>query len=133
MGVLYSVFGRELSGFFLGESNSEVVGITSGLLRIVALAMPALGLTMVMAGALRGAGDTRWPMVFTMVGMLGVRIPLTYLLCHSAITIWGTGITISGGDYGVRGAWLAMFIDIVFRCLLVLGRVLHGGWQRIEV
>ena len=50
------------------------------MLRIVALAMPALATINVLNGTLNGAGDTRWPWMITMSGYLLVRIPLTYVL-----------------------------------------------------
>jgi Na+-driven multidrug efflux pump len=33
----------------------------------------------------------------------------------------------------VQGAWWAMVIDLVLRCLLVSIRFLHGGWKRVKV
>ncbi len=62
------------------------------MLRIVALAMPALATINVLNGTLNGAGDTRWPWMITMSGYLLVRIPLTYVL---------TTPTAQGGD----GSW----------------------------
>jgi Na+-driven multidrug efflux pump len=89
-------------------------------LKIVAFAMPPLALAMILTGALRGAGDTRWPFVFTMVGMLGVRIPLAYLLTR----YW---------PLGLYGAWYAMSADLFVRCLLVCIRFRQGGWKLVTV
>ncbi len=114
-------FGAEgLSRIFLGRQKPELLQLTSSLLRIVAFAMPALAVISVLTGALRGAGDTRWPLVFTLVGYLGVRMPLTYLLAH------GLGL-------GVPGAWYAMWADLALRALLVWGRFRQGGWQRVTL
>jgi putative MATE family efflux protein len=89
-------------------------------LRLVAFGMPALASCMILAAALRGAGDTRVPVLFTLAGFFAVRIPLAYLL---------TGPM----GFGLVGAWLAMFADLHVRGLFVLGRFASGRWKGIRV
>jgi len=114
-------FGADrLVHLFLSPQQTGVAAIAPALLRIVAFAMPPLALNQVLTGALRGAGDTRWPLAFTFIGFVGVRIPAAYLLSHT----FGWGIT---------GAWYAMVADVMVRCALVTFRFNHGGWKRIEV
>ena len=120
MGVVFFVAATPLSEMFLGVNNPEVVGAAAPLLRIVSISMPALAMAMILGGALRGAGDTRVPMLLNLIGYLGVRLPGAYLLAHT----WGLG---------VEGAWIAMVVDIYVRCGLILWRFLHGGWKRIKV
>jgi Na+-driven multidrug efflux pump len=132
-GVFIYVAAAPLSAFFLGGPDSPVVPVSAELLRVVAFSMPAQAISMILQGALRGAGDTRWPLLFTLVGMLGLRIPLAYWLAHDTVTLLGGAIEFDGWGLGVLGAWYAMFIDVVVRCLLVVTRFRHGGWQRIEV
>ena len=48
-----------------------------------AFAMPPLSAIIVLTGALRGAGDTRYPILLTWIGFLVVRIPLAYLLTRT--------------------------------------------------
>ena len=79
-------------------------------LRLVAFAMPALASTIIFTAALRGAGDTRVPVLFTWVGFLGVRIPLAYLLTRPELGL------------GLLGAWLAMFADLWVRGVFFLVR-----------
>ncbi len=119
-GVLFFFAADPLVRLFVGDQKPEIVAAAAPLMKIVAFAMPSLALSMVLAGALRGAGDTRWPFVFTLVGFLGIRIPGAYLLT----TVW---------SLGVEGAWWAMVADIVVRSLMILGRFLHGGWKRVKV
>jgi len=127
-------FGAEwLTAQFLGEDNRQAAEVTVPLLRLVAFTMPSLALTMILTGALRGAGDTRWPILFTFIGFLGIRIPLAYLLAWERIEIPVLGVTIDGYGLGVFGAWCAMAADIGLRSLLVLWRFLHGGWKKAKV
>jgi putative MATE family efflux protein len=131
-GVLFYVAATPLSEFFLGGASSDVVPISAKLLRIVAFTMPALSLTMILTGALRGAGDTRWPLLFTLIGFLGIRIPLAYYFARSLIMLPG-GYELTGLGLGVEGAWYAMAIDIFVRCALISLRFRHGGWKQVEV
>ena len=94
--------------------------VAAPLLRIVAFAMPPLALLNVMTGALRGAGDTRWPLAFSLIGFLLVRMPLAWLLAHSL-------------GLGVPGAWYAMLIDLSLRSAMLTLRFAHGGWKQIEL
>jgi putative MATE family efflux protein len=111
---------RQLVDLFLSAEQADVAAVAPALVRIVSFAMVPLALMQVFTGALRGAGDTRWPLAFTFIGFLGVRLPLAWLLAHQ----WG---------WGVEGAWYAMVIDLAFRCTLVSYRFAQGGWKRIEV
>jgi putative MATE family efflux protein len=110
----------------IGEQASELV-------RIVCLSQPALAVLMVLTGAMRGAGDTRWPLAFTFVGFVVVRIPLGLALAWSEITLPWSGAVVKLFDLGIRGAWYAMVIDLYIRCAMAIGRFLHGGWKRVEV
>ena len=91
------LYGRAetMFGLFLGDRQPSVMAAGVPVLRIVAFALPALATINVLNGALRGAGDTRWPWVIVILGYLAVRIPLTYAL---------TLPPESGGlGYGLRG------------------------------
>jgi putative MATE family efflux protein len=102
---------------FLGPNQAGVAKLAAPCLRVVSGAMIPLATLMVLTGALRGAGDTRWPLVFSFIGFLGVRMPLALLFTRVL-------------DWGVVGAWYAMAIDLTVRALLVVWRFCHGGWQR---
>lgn len=132
-GVVFYVAATPLAAFFLGGSQSMVVPLAARLLRIVAYAMPPLALMMVLVGALRGAGDTRWPLALNLVGIVFFRVPLAMYLAYATITIPWVGVTIAGAGLGVVGAWYGAVIDIYARCVLLILRFQHEGWQRIEV
>ncbi len=110
---------------FLGGDKPEVAAAGVPVLRIVAFAMPALATINVLNGALRGAGDTRWPWAIVLVGYLAVRMPLTYLLVLTPAD--------GGLGWGLRGAWIAMLVDLCVRGTLVAARFLGGGWSEVRV
>ena len=132
-GVLFYTQSTQLPHLFLATRHTDVASLTSPLLQIVGLAMPALAVTMILSGALRGAGDTRWPLLFSMIGMLGVRLPLAYWFALDSFHLLGTGLVVTGWNLGVVGAWYAMAADLSVRAVLILYRFTHGGWKRIEV
>ncbi len=132
-GVLFYVAAAPLSAFFLGGYQSNVVPVCVQILHVIAFAMLPLSVTIVLVGALRGAGDTRWPLAISLFGFLAVRIPLAIYLVDGQFTLPIVDYPIMGLGLGVVGAWYAMVTDIVVRAILLAWRFFHGGWQRIEV
>jgi putative MATE family efflux protein len=125
LGIVLAVGAESCFAIFLGTSDSPIIALGAPLLRVVAFGLPFLATINVLTGALRGAGDTRWPWLFVLIGYLIVRMPLTYYL---------TGSPEQGGaGLGLYGAWLAMFADLAVRASLVAGRFLQGGWKRVRV
>jgi putative MATE family efflux protein len=106
--------------FCPNPEQAAVIEVGVPVLRLVAFAMPPLASCIIFTGALRGAGDTRVPVLFTWIGFFVVRIPLAY---------WLTGPV----GLGLLGAWLAMFADILLRGLFFLARFASGRWQRMRV
>ena len=80
-----------------------------------AYAMVPLAVVMVLSGALRGAGDTRWPLALNLLGVVLVRVPLAIYLSHDLVPLPLVGGTIAGAGLGVVGAWYAAVLDIVAR------------------
>ena len=133
MGVLFFALATPMFFLFCPHPGQQpIVAAGVPVLRFVAFAMPALASSIILLWALRGAGDTRVPVLFTWVGFFGIRIPLSYLLTRDRLDL-GTLGSVHGWDLGLLGAWLAMFIDVQVRGLLVLGRFARGRWQRMRV
>ena len=101
-------------------------------LRMIAFAMPALASQIIFTAALRGAGDTRVPVLISWLGFLGIRIPLAYLLTRPAVDLGPLGV-VPGYDMGLFGAWVAMCADIWVRGLFFALRFAGGKWKTIEV
>ncbi|HZT79484.1 MAG TPA: MATE family efflux transporter [Gemmataceae bacterium] len=133
MGAVFYALAPQMFGLFCPDPEQRPV-IAAGVpvLRLVALAMPALACSIVFTPALRGAGDTRVPVLFTWTGFLGVRIPLAYFLTLAEVPLGPLG-TWPGLGWGLQGAWTAMVADVIVRGLFFLYRFASGRWQRIEV
>ncbi|MHB1421903.1 MAG: MATE family efflux transporter [Gemmataceae bacterium] len=133
MGALFFVLAVPMFRFFCPDEGQQPI-IDEGVpvLRLIAFAMPALASCIVFTNALRGAGDTRVPVLFTWFGFLAVRIPLAYLLTRPEIDLGALG-TYKGIDLGLWGAWLAMFADLSVRGIFFLVRFASGRWRSMRV
>ena len=100
--------------------DAEVRAIGAMLIRICAFEQPFNALSIVAAGALRGAGDTKVPFYYALVSMWGVRIALAWVL--------GTLL-----GFGVAGFWWAMVADLGVRGALLTLRFHRGDWVRARV
>jgi putative MATE family efflux protein len=133
MGVLFVLFAEPMFRVFAHEGGSQPV-IDAGVpvLRLIAVAMPALASQIIFTSALRGAGDTRIPVFISWFGFLCVRIPLAYLLTRPVVDLGWLG-SIRGYDLGLFGAWVAMCADIWVRGAFFAARFASGRWKKIEV
>jgi MATE family, multidrug efflux pump len=131
-GALMFFCGESIALFFTGDRD-ELAVFVGRLLKIVAISCPALGLLMVMLGALRGAGDTRLSLAITLIGLVGIRLPGACFLAWDQVPIPFTSLTIPGAGLGVAGAWTAMVTDVIVRSLLAVARFAEGGWKKVRV
>lgn len=132
-GVVFFVGAFPLASLILGAHQRDIAYLAAPLLRTIAMGIPPLALVMILTGALRGAGDTRWPLVFTLIGFLGVRIPAAHWLALSSVPIPWLGEALPGLGLGVIGAWYAMVTDLYVRAVLTTWRFWHGGWKDVRV
>jgi len=133
MGVLFFLLARPMFSLFCPFPEQQpIIDAGVGVLRLVAFAMPALASSIVLTQALRGAGDTRVPVLFTWIGFFVVRIPLAYFLTLPEVDVPWFG-TVPGLGLGLFGAWLAMFADLVVRGGFFLYRFAAGPWKRVRV
>ncbi len=86
-------------------------------------AIAGIGLTnivQVMTNALQGAGDTKFPMYSTLIGIWGIRLCLGYFLAIPC-------------GMGLRGVWTAYTSDMTVRGILLSIRFYRGKWKTIKV
>ena len=134
MGTVLFIYGRQFGCFFTGIWDDPTVIKSAELLRIIAIVMPFLAVTMILTGSLRGAGDTIWPFAFTVIGFFVFRIPLAAYFGLDELTwLQNVGIHVQGRGWGVSGAWYAMIIDVTLRAVMVASRYLHGGWTLLKI
>lgn len=134
MGLLFFLLARPMFGLFCREDDLRPLIVDTGApaLQLIACAMPALASQIIFTAALRGAGDSRVPVLFSWLGFLGVRIPLAYLLTSQQVSLGPFGV-VQGYDMGLLGAWVAMCADLWLRGAFFALRFASGKWKKVEV
>lgn len=101
VGVCFLIFASQLGSLF--TTDPQVLEWTTFCIMMAAAEQPTLAVTMVLSGALRGTGDTRWPMYLTILGIWGIRIPLMmFLLSIGQLTVGWTWV-ITAFEFMIRG------------------------------
>ena len=100
--------------------DEAVIALGRSLLALGAFFQLFDALQLVAGGALRGAGDTRWPFLVQTTLAWTVRLPLAWLF---AVTLGG----------GVVGAWYAEFVFILTLAGALVWRVRSGAWHAIRI
>jgi putative MATE family efflux protein len=119
LGVVFVAFAPAIVRVF-GIQDPEVTGSAVQLVRISSLELFGLCTMMILGGCLRGAGDTRTPMIVTLVGTIFFRVPITYLF---AVML----------DGGLSGVWLATAVDWSLRALIMCVLYMRGRWKTVVV
>jgi MATE family multidrug resistance protein len=101
-------------------SDAEVLRLGRPLLALGAAFQLFDAVQIVAGGALRGAGDTRWPFLVQTSIAWFVRLPLAWLF---AVT-WNGGVV---------GAWYAEFIFILVLSAALVRRFRAGVWQEVQI
>ena len=112
------VFGRSISGWY--SDDMVIIALSADMLKIVAITNPIMNARFIYVSALRGAGDARYVVVLTFIGMILVR-PLVGLLL---VNVFNMGLT---------GVWVALSSDFVVSYFLILVRYKRGKWTQIEI
>ena len=113
MGILMWVFAPEM--MTLMSPVGEIIAQGTDILRIEAWAEPMFAAAIVCNGVFIGAADTLKPAIMSLTSMWCVRLTLAAYLAR---------------DYGLRGVWTAMAIELTFRGLLFLTRLFRGRWMK---
>ena len=99
--------------FSLLTPDASIRELGARVLRIEAFAEPLFAVSIVAAGALRGAGDTLIPSVMNLASMWGVRITASLILAPR---------------FGLVGVWTAMCAELCVRGVMFFIRLARGKW-----
>lgn len=113
-GAALFAFAPPLVGLF--SKDAAVIALGSLVLRMVACSEPFFGASIALEGMLQGAGVTKMPFWFNMLGMWGVRI-------------LGTWICTVLFSRGLVSAWACMIGHNLLLFLMFGGYYLFGNWK----
>lgn len=125
-GLLFLIFRRQMIGLFIDadtspEDRATLVRLASGMLIATACFQLCDAVAMIVSGALRGAGDTIWPGVVTVI------------LSWTLIVGGGHLIVALAPSLESIGPWIAAASYIVALCCTFYARFLAGHWKKIDL
>ncbi len=112
-GLVIVLFAKPLARFMIDDP--EVVRLTVIFIYILGSVQPLMAIEYAMGGALRGAGDTRYPLFAVFAGLVGARVTLATLFA------W----------YELPVEWIfaALIADYIVKATLLTARFRSGRWQ----
>lgn len=131
MGVVFWFFGRNILMVF--TDDARLLDLGAECLKVIAFSQPALALAFVLAGALRGAGDVRFPMWATNIAVWFVRLPVGIFLGLPTVCIPFTSVCFPGLGLGLPGIYGALIVEASVRAVMMLWRFRGGKWQAMRV
>jgi putative MATE family efflux protein len=118
MGIAIALGAEPLARVF--TDDLEVVRLTVHFILILALVQPLMAIEFSVGGALRGAGDTMFPLVAIFVGLFLCRLlPVTLLVMFREVSI--------------EIVWSALILDYLVKAVMLLYRFRRGKWKALEV
>ena len=116
MGVIFFFFGAQIIGLY--TPDPDIISLGAGIMMMMAFILPIQSSQFILAGALRGAGDTRSTAIIMIITVLILRPAMVII----AIQVFGMGLW---------GAWIAIAIDQCVRSGLVAFRFYSGKWKAV--
>ena len=118
VGVVIFFAAKQIAAAFV--SDQRVISDAVSFIRTLALAQPMMALDFTLGGALRGAGDTRFPLIVLICGFYGARLGFA----ATATYVFDLGLTF---------VWIALLGDYATRALLKGRRFGGGRWKQVHV
>jgi len=115
LSAVIAFFANEIARFLIDDD--EVVRLTVVFIYIMALVQPLMAIEFTLGGCLRGAGDTRFPLMATMLGLCGVRVGLAAIFVVL--------------DMSVEWIYAALIGDYVVKAIMLTIRFRNGKWQQV--
>ena len=117
LGLIFAFFGGDIVGLYNKDPN--IIEMGGRIMLFVAFLQPFQTSQFIIAGGLRGAGDTKSTAKITTVTVLIVRPVVAVILVRAGLDLYG--------------AWIALACDQLLRTALVFLRYKSGKWKLIKL
>ncbi|HYB91822.1 MAG TPA: MATE family efflux transporter [Candidatus Binataceae bacterium] len=117
LGWVFIIFARQIAGLFIDDPAVIVNAIQ--FMRALGVAQPLMAIDWTTTGALRGAGDSRFPLWGSMAGFYGLRLFLTIVITYH--------------HWPVAWVFWSLVPDFMVRSSLKSWRFRTGKWMTIKV
>ena len=99
--------------------DPDVIGLAATLIPIAGVFQVFDGIQVVSIGVLRGVGDTRTPLIVSLIGYWLIALPISLWLGFRA-------------GWGPQGLWWGLVVGLILVAVLLLARVRMRLWRRLE-
>ncbi|USZ73422.1 MATE family efflux transporter [Natronosalvus halobius] len=130
--VIAVAFTEPIVSVFLGDVPDAPATIAYGVeyVRIRSVEFAFIGVSQVILGAFRGAGNTKTAMVISMLTLWVGRVVSVLVLAFSwSVTIPGVGITLAALGWGETGVWTGMALGNVLGATVGVAWFTRGTWK----
>jgi putative MATE family efflux protein len=112
--------------------DAGAVDLTVTFIRVFGLGVAAFSVARTMRGALRGAGDTRWPFYGGLLATYVVRLPVAALALPAGFGVTALGVTVAPGlGWGIGAVYAAILADMYVRAGVNTVRYAGGAWRSV--
>ena len=116
LGALIMFYALEITTFVIGD-DQVTIARTGEFIYLLGAMMPLLAVDFSIGGSLRGAGDTRFPLIATMFSLIGMRCGLAALF-----TYMGTPVV---------WVYAALVGDYLLKTVMLIWRFRSGRWKTV--
>jgi len=118
LGLVIVLLARSIAGVFIDDP--EVIEDAVMFIQVLGAAQPLMAIDFTLGGALRGAGDTRFPLWSVLIGFYVCRLGFAYLATYAL-------------GLSLFWLWFAVVGDYIARAALKSWRFRSGRWKTIAV
>jgi putative MATE family efflux protein len=119
VGLGIVLLARPLASLF-GAVGEQTIDLTVTFIHILGAAQPLMAVEFVLGGGLRGAGDTRSPLVAMVAGLFVARLATAVWI---AAPLFGT----------VTAVWSCLLADYTLKAGILVWRFASGRWKEVAV
>jgi putative MATE family efflux protein len=119
VGLSIGVSAPQLAQLF-GAAGPETVALSITFIHILGAAQPLMAIEFALGGALRGAGDTRFPLFAILTGLFVFRLGAAFIIARPFFD-------------GVTAVWLCLLADYAVKAGMLSLRFASGRWRSARV
>ena len=116
LGIILALASRPIAGYFVNDP--EVIRLTVLFVWLLGIMQPLMALEFALGGALRGAGDTKSPLIIITISLIFFR------LTFAGIFVWL--------NFPVEYIFGSLIVDYIVKAILFTYRFESGLWIKLK-
>ena len=116
LGIILALASRPIAGYFVDDP--EVIRLTVLFVWLLGIMQPLMALEFALGGALRGAGDTKSPLIIVSISLIFFR------LTFAGIFVWL--------NFPVEYIFGSLIVDYIVKAILFTYRFESGRWIKLK-